>query len=54
MLSSYSLAAAKHPLPNQLDAATVKMFIQKFVYDRLRGYFNEQGFNEQQFDARLC
>jgi glycyl-tRNA synthetase beta chain len=25
--------------------------ILSFVYDRLRGYFNEQGFNEQQFDA---
>jgi glycyl-tRNA synthetase beta chain len=22
-----------------------------FIYDRLRGYFNEQGFSEQQFDA---
>jgi glycyl-tRNA synthetase beta chain len=25
--------------------------ILTFVYDRLRGYFNDKGFNEQQFDA---
>jgi glycyl-tRNA synthetase beta chain len=28
--------------------------ITAFVYDRLRGYFNDQGFNEQQFDAVLA
>ena len=27
--------------------------MESFVYDRLRGYFGEQGFSEQQFDAVL-
>ena len=36
----------------KVDVISVEQLdIEKFIYDRLRGYFNEQGFNEQQFDA---
>ncbi len=36
------------------DVAAVEQdAIERFVMDRLRGYFNEQGFSEQQFDAVL-
>jgi glycyl-tRNA synthetase beta chain len=36
----------------ETNAATVQqMEIEKFVMDRLRGYFTDKGFNEQQFDA---
>lgn len=38
--------------PSQSADASVDN-ITAFVYDRLRGYFNDQGFNEQQFDAVL-
>lgn len=36
----------------KVDVISVEQLdIEKFIYDRLRGYFNEQGFSEQQFDA---
>jgi glycyl-tRNA synthetase beta chain len=31
-----------------------KLELERFTYDRLRNYFNDQGFNEQQFDAVLA
>lgn len=43
-----SKAVAAQPLQSS-DASAGN--ILSFVYDRLRGYFNDQGFNEQQFDA---
>lgn len=36
--------------PVQSDDASIEN-LSGFVYDRLRGYFNDQGFNEQQFDV---
>ncbi|MBP7369958.1 MAG: glycine--tRNA ligase subunit beta, partial [Arenimonas sp.] len=46
---------AKVSIDGEPDVATVQqMEIEKFVIDRLRGYFNDQGFNEQQFDAALA
>jgi glycyl-tRNA synthetase beta chain len=37
-----------------LDVATIEQIeIYKFVMDRLRGYFNELGFNDRLFDAAL-
>jgi glycyl-tRNA synthetase beta chain len=37
-----------------LDVATIEQIeIDKFVMDRLRGYFNELGFNDRLFDAAL-
>ena len=43
-----SNAVAAQPLQSS-DASAGNVL--SFVYDRLRGYFNDQGFNEQQFDA---
>jgi len=46
-----SKAVAAQPLQSN-DASAGN--VSSFVYDRLRGYFNDQGFNEQQFDAVLA
>ena len=46
--------SAKISIDEPLDVGTIEQIeIHKFVMDRLRGYFNELGFDERLFDAAL-